>query len=152
MKIKLALFMIFYFAITIAVRAQEKNLIYTNPDYSFSVTHFLEFENPKEETVGEIKTFRFLDLDIDITIQPVMTLEEAKNAYSVLQPNSLIKVRSKTFNENKYIAMIENESGKLLKMVEILIYHKYTYFIKINKPVDFEQGQKQLKMFNLINF
>jgi hypothetical protein len=132
--------------------SQEKNLIYTNPDYLFSVTHSSEFENPNEESVGEIKIFRFLDLNIDITIQNSMPLEDAKNSISILKPNTRLKVRSKTYNENKYVAMIENETGKLLKMVQILINEKYTYFININKPIDFEQGINQLKIINLMNY
>lgn len=139
-----------FFCLTFSlIAAQNKQNRYINKDYSFSITTENKFEDPEENGFEDLKTFRFLDLNIDVNVQPPMLLDEAKNTFATMKPNSTLKVRSQTFGDNKFIALIEKEDTTLIKIVKILITNKHTYFIHINKPIDFENGIKQLDFFGL---
>lgn len=137
---------------TISTFSQEKINKYTNEEYLFSVENKnIKFDYPTEEVAGEIKIYRFFDNQFTVSVQPLKNMEMIKNLQlAILTTGKKVKVKSKTFNENRYYAQIEDKNGNIVKMVEINNDGQYTYTLLVNNPNSFKEGIDLITSFSII--
>jgi len=149
---KIIAILVLFFGIT-SIFSQEKIHKYTNTEYLFSVeNNDVKFDYPIEEEVGNIKVYCFFDNQFKVSVQPLQNMELSKNLQlAVLTAGKKVKIKSKTFNENRYYAQIEDKKGNIIKMIEINNVGQYTYTLLVNNPNSFKEGINILTSFNVLN-